>query len=68
MQEFPKISEAKKKEGIFVSLHITQLFEDQEFSRKLDPTERRAWKPFENASRNFIGDEKRKIRVKLCRS
>ena len=58
LPEFPKISEAKKKEGIFVGLQNTQLFEDQDFSRKLDSTERRAWKAFENVCRNFLGNEK----------
>ena len=58
LPEFPKINEAKKKEGIFVCLQIKQLFEDQDFSRKLDSTEIRAWKAFENVCRNFLGNEK----------
>jgi hypothetical protein len=58
MQEFPKISDAKKKEGIFVGPHSVQAFEEQNFSRKLDSTERRAWKAFENVCRNFLGNEK----------
>jgi hypothetical protein len=33
-QRFPKISEAKKKAGIFFGLQIKQLFEDQVFYRK----------------------------------
>ena len=31
-QKFPKISEAKMKEGIFIGSQITQLFEDQDFT------------------------------------
>jgi len=58
LPEFPKVSEAKKEAGIFVGLQITQLFEDQDFSRKLDSTERRAWKASENVCRNFLGNEK----------
>jgi hypothetical protein len=33
-QKCPKISETKKKEGIFVGPQIKQLFEDQDFSTK----------------------------------
>ena len=54
LQEFPKISEAKNKEGIFV----VQVSEEQDFSRKLDSTERRAWKALENVCRKFLGNEK----------
>jgi hypothetical protein len=43
------------KEGIFVGPQMT-LFEDQDFSTKLNSTERRAWKAFENVCRNFPGN------------
>jgi hypothetical protein len=46
------------KEGIFVGPQITQLFEDQDFSTKLNDTEKRAWKAFKNECRNFLGKEK----------
>jgi hypothetical protein len=58
MQEFPKISEAKKKEAIFVGPQTVQAFEEQNFSRKLDSTERSVWKAFENICRNFLGNKK----------
>jgi hypothetical protein len=38
-QKFPKRSEAKMKEGIFVGPQIKQLFEDRDFSKKLNVTE-----------------------------
>jgi hypothetical protein len=53
-QKFPKISEAKKKEGIFVGPQIKQLLEDHDFSTKLNATERRAWEAFKNICRNFL--------------
>ena len=56
-QKFPKISEAKKKEGIFIGPQITQLFEDQDFSKKLNSTEWRAQKAFENVQK-LSGNEK----------
>ena len=57
-QKFPKISEVKIKEAVFVGPQVTQLFEDQDFSTKLNSTERRAWKAFGNVCTNFIGHEK----------
>ena len=57
-QTFPKISDAKMKEGILVRAQIIQLFEDQHFSTKLNFTGRRAWKALWNVCRNFLGNEK----------
>jgi len=53
-QKFPKISEAKIKEGIFAGPEIKQLFEDQDFSINLNSTDRRAWKAFEKVFRNHL--------------
>jgi hypothetical protein len=57
-QKFSKISEAKVKGGIFFCPQITQLFEDRDFSKKLNSKERRAWKASENVCSNFTGIEK----------
>jgi hypothetical protein len=46
------------KEGIVVGLQIKQLFEDHDFSTKLNATERRAWEDSENVCRKFLGNEK----------
>jgi len=67
-QKFPKISEAKVKDVVSFGLQITQQFEDQNLSTKLNSTERNTWKVADNICRNFLGNEKRKITVKLCRS
>ena len=53
-QKFPKISEAKIKEGIFVGPQIKQLLEDQDLSVNSNSTDRRAWKAFENVFRNSL--------------
>jgi len=45
------------KEGIFIGTQCTQLFEDQDFSTKLNSTERRDWKAFDNICRNFLGNK-----------
>jgi hypothetical protein len=57
-QKFPKKSDAKIKEGIFVGPRIKQLFENHDISTKLNATERRARKAFENVWRTFLGNEK----------
>jgi hypothetical protein len=41
-EKIAKIREAKMKEGIFIGLHIKQLFKDHDFSTKLNATDRRA--------------------------
>jgi hypothetical protein len=56
-QKFPRLIEAKKKKGIFVSLQSNQLFKFQDFSIKLSSTKRRAWKAFENVYRKFLTSE-----------
>jgi hypothetical protein len=47
---------------------ITQLYDDEDFSTKLNSTQRRTWKVFENVCKNFLDNEKRKNTVILCRS
>jgi hypothetical protein len=49
-QKFPKISEVKKKEGIFIGPQIRQIFKDQDFSTKLNTTDRRDWKHFKTSA------------------
>jgi hypothetical protein len=41
-QKFPKISETKMKEGIFISPQTKQLFRDQDYGTNLNSPERRA--------------------------
>ena len=57
-QKFPKITEAKMKQEIFIGPQITQLSEDQDFNKRLNSTERIAWKALENFCRNFPGNKK----------
>jgi hypothetical protein len=57
-QRFPKISEVKMKTENFFALQIKQTLEDQNFSTKLNSTERRAWKAFEKVCRSYLGNEK----------
>ena len=40
---FPKHSEAKIKEGVFIGLQIRELMQDSEFEECLSSEERKAW-------------------------
>jgi hypothetical protein len=42
-QIFPKISDVKKKKGIFIGLQSKQLLEDHDFNTKLNDIESRVW-------------------------
>jgi hypothetical protein len=42
-QKFPRISEAKMKEGIFVGPQVRKLFKDDNFKSQLSAVEARAW-------------------------
>ena len=66
--QISKNSEAKMKEGILIGPQIKQLFEDHDFSTELNAAERRAWEALENVCRNFLGNERMELTVKLCRS
>ena len=53
---FPRISEAKIKEGIFVGPQIWKVLKDSNFKNTLTAVERCAWKAFEWLRANFFGD------------
>jgi hypothetical protein len=57
-QKYPRTSEAKMKEGIFVDAKIKQLFEDHDFIIKFNVTERRHRKAFETVCRKYLDNEK----------
>ena len=46
--KFPKMSEAKLKEGIFVGPQIRELMKDSQFEGQLNRQERAAWFSFKN--------------------
>jgi hypothetical protein len=57
MAKIPNICEAKVKEGIFVDAQIKQIFEEHDYSTKLNATESREWETFGNVCRNFLDNE-----------
>ncbi|GBN71905.1 hypothetical protein AVEN_154481-1 [Araneus ventricosus] len=48
--KFPRLSEAKIKEGIFVGPQIIQLFKDSTLMKHLNRKGKRAWLAFKNAN------------------
>lgn len=57
-QKFPKLSDAKIKEGIFVGPQIRELMKDEIFDKKLNTLEKTAWDCFKNVVNNFLGNNK----------
>ena len=56
--KFPRVSEAKIKEGIFVGPQIRELMKDDEFDNRLTEVELRAWRAFKTVVNNFLGNVK----------
>lgn len=57
-EKFPKLSEAKIKEGIFVGPQIRSVFRDVAFLDTLTPTEKMAWLAFQSVCDNFLGNHR----------
>jgi len=53
--KFPKITEAKIKEGVFNGPQIRELFVDKDFVETLQIKEKRAWNSFNWICHNFLG-------------
>ena len=56
--KFPRISEAKLKEGIFVGPQIRQVIRDENFNNTLNNVELSAWVAFKNVVSQFLGNYK----------
>jgi hypothetical protein len=64
-QKFPRIREAKMKEGIFVGPQVEQRFQDLSFKNKLNAADRRACVGFENVCSNILGNKKSENYVEI---
>lgn len=60
-QEFPRLSEAKIKEWVFVGPQIRKLLRDEHFNNILTGDEKLTWDSFAQVSANFLGNKKRKL-------
>ncbi|GBN86960.1 hypothetical protein AVEN_75336-1 [Araneus ventricosus] len=56
--KFPKVSEGKIKEGIFLGPQIRQLMKDPVFESKLTKKEAATWTSFKKLAENFLGNHK----------
>ena len=53
-KKFPKLSQAKLKEGIFVGPQIREVYKDPEFEKTLNTLKLRAWHAFKWICCNFL--------------
>ena len=56
--KFPKVSDAKLKEGVFVGPQIRKILADREFDEILVGNELEAWRSFQMVVRDFLGNTK----------
>lgn len=57
-EKFPKLSDAKIKEGVFDGPQIRQLLGDPKFPEKMDHDEKNAWQSFVDVSQKVLGNFK----------
>ena len=57
-RKFPKISDAKIKEEIFIGPQIRELMKDQDIERSLNESEKAVWRSFQKVVKNFLGNKK----------
>ena len=57
--KFPKLSEAKRKEGVFVGPQIRELLKDKRFDEIIVGKEKAAWESFREVVVNFLGNQER---------
>lgn len=55
-ETFPRISNSKNKEGIFVGQHIRELIIDDNFGERLIDLGKRAWSSFKNITTKCLGN------------
>ena len=56
--KFPKLSNEKVKEGIFVGPQIWRLINDEQFQSMMTDVEKKTWLSFRQVVSKFLGNEK----------
>ncbi|GBM07245.1 hypothetical protein AVEN_25499-1 [Araneus ventricosus] len=56
--QFPGLSEAKLKEGMFIGPDIRKTMKDENFETKMETNERKAWESFKLVITSFLGNKK----------
>lgn len=67
-QKFPRLSESKVKEGIFVGPQIRNILKDEQFDNTLTDIEKNAWNDFRLVVTNFLGNQKADNYVTLVKN
>ena len=57
-EEFPRLGEAKLKEGIFIGPQIRELIKDEYFDKLLEGYEKAAWDSFKFVVKGFLGNRR----------
>ncbi|GFW51876.1 uncharacterized protein TNCV_1188072 [Trichonephila clavipes] len=57
-EQFPGLSDAKLKEGIFIGSDIRKLLKDETFVTKMEMKEKNAWNSFKLFVTGFLGNKK----------
>jgi hypothetical protein len=57
-KKFPRLSEAKIKEGIFIGPRVNTVIQDPAFENTLSDTEKKGWTAFKSLCFNFLGNQK----------
>ncbi|GFW64921.1 uncharacterized protein TNCV_391871 [Trichonephila clavipes] len=57
-EQFPGLSDAKLKEGIFVGPDIRTLLKDETFVTKIEMREKNTWNSFKLVVTGFLGNKK----------
>jgi len=57
-QRFPRLSEVKLREGIFIGPQRLDLIKDEYFDRLLQGDEKMPWDGFKFAVKGFLGDRR----------
>jgi len=55
-EKFPKLSEAKLKEGIFIGPQIRDLLKDEYFDKLLQGDEKAVWDSFKFIVKGYLGN------------
>ncbi|GBO14408.1 hypothetical protein AVEN_272059-1 [Araneus ventricosus] len=56
--QFPGLSEAKLKEGVFEGPDIRKIMKDENFETKMETNESKAWESFKLVITSFLGNKK----------
>jgi len=57
-QQFPKLSEAKLKEGVFEGSQIRKMLRGDSFIEHMNDTEKATWDSFKETVKNFLSNKK----------